>query len=166
MTTEDPVMDTLTARFTSLELQSQIGQCDPIGDADPPGRSLDSTSEGYTAEANANPPEPIKTNGTPRESSGSLPAARTEPGESEETTGGVVAPSRKEKPRTQSATWGGAPACSLLRGQKVTAPAQVRTRTGKIADRNTSNGEERTLNPTQQTPVTRYLRHGSKAWSL
>ena len=48
---------------------------------------LDSSSEGHTAEANANPPESRETNGTPGESPGSLPAARTEPGEMEETPG-------------------------------------------------------------------------------
>jgi len=87
MTTEDPVMDTLTARLTSPDLQPQILQNGPTGDADPPGRSLDSPSEGRAAEANANPPESRETNGTPGESPGLLPAARTEPGEIEETPG-------------------------------------------------------------------------------
>ena len=68
MTTEDPVMDTLTTRLTSLELQPQIWQSGPNGDADPPGRSLDSPCEGQAADANANPPEPRETNGTPGES--------------------------------------------------------------------------------------------------
>ena len=87
MTTGDPVIDTLTARLTSLELQPQTRQCVPTGDADPPGRSLDSSSEGHTVIANTNPPEPMETNGTPEESSGSLPAARTGPREGEETPG-------------------------------------------------------------------------------
>jgi len=73
MTTEDPVMDTLTTRLTSLELQPQIWQSGPNGDADPPGRSLDSPCEGQAAEANANPPEPRETNGTPGESQKLLP---------------------------------------------------------------------------------------------
>ena len=72
MTTEDPVMGTLTARLTSLELQPQIWKNDPIGDANPPGRSLDSSSEGQTVEANATPPVPMETNGIPGESSGPL----------------------------------------------------------------------------------------------
>ena len=38
MTTGDPVMDTLPARLTSLELQPQLGRSGPNGDADPPGR--------------------------------------------------------------------------------------------------------------------------------
>ena len=59
----------------------------PTGDADPPERSLDSSSEGHTAEANAIPPEPMETNGSPGEGLGSLPAARTEPGDIEETPG-------------------------------------------------------------------------------
>ena len=80
-------MDTLTARLTSPDLQPQILQNGPTGDADPPGRSLDSPSEGRAAEANANPHEPRETNGTPGESPGLLPAARTEPGEIEETPG-------------------------------------------------------------------------------
>ena len=87
MTTGDPVMDTLTARLTSLELQPQIRQCVPTGDAGPPGRSLDSSSEGLAVIADTSPPEPMETNGTPGESSGSLPAARTESGEMEETPG-------------------------------------------------------------------------------
>ena len=75
MTTEDPAMGTLTARLASLELQPQILQSGPSGDADPPGWSLDS-------------PEPImETNGTPGESSGSPPAAWTESREGEETPG-------------------------------------------------------------------------------
>ena len=36
---------------------------------------------------NATPPEPMEANGSPGESLGSLPAARTEPGEVEETPG-------------------------------------------------------------------------------
>ena len=56
MTTEDPVMDTLTTRLTSLELQPQIWQSGPTGDADPPGGGLDSPSEGSTTEVNATPP--------------------------------------------------------------------------------------------------------------
>jgi len=88
MTTEDPVMDTLTARLTSLELQPQMWQNGLTGDADPPGRSLDSPSEGQAITANTIPPEPMETNGTPGESSGSLPAAWTEPKEGEETPGG------------------------------------------------------------------------------
>ena len=36
---------------------------------------------------NATPPEPMETNGSPGESLGSLPAARTEPGDTEETPG-------------------------------------------------------------------------------
>ena len=88
MATEDPAMDSLTARLTSLELQPQIWQSGPTGDADPPGRSLDSPREGQaTTEVNATPPEPMETNGSPGESLGSLPAARTEPGEIEETPG-------------------------------------------------------------------------------
>ena len=59
MTTDDPVMDTLTARLTSLELQPPIWQSGPTGDADPPGRSLDSPSEGGTTEVNTTPPEPM-----------------------------------------------------------------------------------------------------------
>ena len=85
MTTGDPVMDTLTARLTSLELQPQMWQNGPTGDADPPGRSPDSPSEGQAITANTIPPEPMETNGTPGESSGSLPAAWTEPKEGEET---------------------------------------------------------------------------------
>ena len=80
-------MDTLTARPIPLELQLQIWQSDPTGDADPQGGSPDSSSEGHTAEANANPPVPMETNGIPGESSGSLSAARTEPGEIEEIPG-------------------------------------------------------------------------------
>ena len=57
MATEDPAMDSLTARLTSLELQPQIWQSGPTGDADPPGRSLDSPSEGGITEVKANPPE-------------------------------------------------------------------------------------------------------------
>ena len=87
MTTEDPVMDTLTVRLTSLELQPHIWQSGPTGDADPPGRSLDSPSEGGITEVKATPPEPMETNGTPGESLGSLPAAWTEPGEIEGTSG-------------------------------------------------------------------------------
>ena len=87
MATGDLVVDTLTARFTSLEFQPRIWQSDPNGDADPPERRLDSTSEGQAVKANAAPPEPIEANGFPGESSGSLPAARTEPGEIEETPG-------------------------------------------------------------------------------
>ena len=87
MTTDDPVMDTLTARLTSLELQPQMWQNGLTGDADPPGRSLDSPSEGGITEVNATPPEPMETNGSPGESSGSLPAAWTEPREGEETPG-------------------------------------------------------------------------------
>ena len=78
-------MDTLTARLTSLELQPQIWQSGPTGDAGPPGRSPDSPSEGGTTEGNTIPPEPMETNGTPGESLGSLPAAWTEPKEGEET---------------------------------------------------------------------------------
>ena len=55
LATEDPVMGTLTAGLTSLELQPQMWQSDPNGNADPPGRSLDSSSEGHIAEANAPP---------------------------------------------------------------------------------------------------------------
>ena len=88
MTTEESVMDTLTARLTSPELQPKIWQSGPTGDADPPGRSLDSPREGQAiTEVNATPPEPMETNGSPGESLGSLPAARTEPGEIEETPG-------------------------------------------------------------------------------
>ena len=78
-------MDTLTARFTSLKLQPQIWQSGPTGDAGPPGRSPDSPSEGQKEIANTNPPEPMETNGSPGESSGSLPAAWTDsPQETEE----------------------------------------------------------------------------------
>ena len=70
MTTEDPVMNTLTARLTSLELQPQIWQSGPTGDANPPGGSLDSPCEGSTTEVNATPPEPMKTYGSPGESPG------------------------------------------------------------------------------------------------
>jgi hypothetical protein len=71
----------------SLELQPKLWQSDPSGDADPPGRSLDSSSEGRTAEANANPLYPWKSMVFPGGGAGSLPAARTEPGEIEETPG-------------------------------------------------------------------------------
>ena len=64
-----------------------IWQSGPTGDADPPGRSLDSPSEGQVITASTIPPEPMETNGTPGESSGSLPAAWTEPREGEETPG-------------------------------------------------------------------------------
>ena len=87
MTTEDPVMDTLTARLTYLELQPKIWQRGPTSDAGPPGRSPDSPSEGSATEVNATPPEPMEASGAPGESLGSLPAARTEPGEIEGTPG-------------------------------------------------------------------------------
>ena len=51
------------------------------------GVSTPLASEGQTVIANTNPQEPMETNGTPGESSGSLPAARTEPREVEETPG-------------------------------------------------------------------------------
>ena len=48
---------------------------------------LTSPSEGSTTEVNATPPKPMGANGSPGEGLGSLPAARTEPGEIEETPG-------------------------------------------------------------------------------
>ena len=87
MTTEDPVMDTLSARLTSLELQPHIWQSGRTGDVDPPERSPGSPSKGQTVIASTSPPEPMESNGTPGKSSGSLPAARTAPREGEETPG-------------------------------------------------------------------------------
>ena len=109
-------------------------------------------------------PEPRETSGSPGESLGSLPTARTEPGETEETPGMSFDSSREGKAKDPVGDLGESfGLLSVGRGESDSTSSRTRTNTGKTAGINTNSAEERTPNLKHyrhQLPVTRSTEKG------